>query len=115
MQINECLDRNLNDCDSIATCEDYSIGYTCRCPINSIDQSIDKRRPGRKCFVEINECVHHSLNNCSRFADCIDKINGYECRCHNGYHDDNKLNPGTKCSYSKSKQSIMQNYCIINN
>uniref|UniRef100_A0A915D433 Transmembrane cell adhesion receptor mua-3 n=1 Tax=Ditylenchus dipsaci TaxID=166011 RepID=A0A915D433_9BILA len=98
-QVNECLDRNLNDCDAIAVCEDLAEGYTCRCPITSIDQFPDPRRPGRRCFLQINECANPSQNNCSRFADCIDKQNGYDCKCRNGYHDENPAHPGTVCNY----------------
>ncbi|GMS89863.1 hypothetical protein PENTCL1PPCAC_12038, partial [Pristionchus entomophagus] len=99
-QVNECLSRTLNDCDQLAVCEDRVEGYTCRCPVNTIDKSPDlTRRPGRKCFAPVNECAHPSLNSCSRFADCFDKENGYECRCRSGYHDDNPSQPGTKCSF----------------
>lgn len=75
--------------------------YTCRCPLNSIDQSSDSKRPGRKCFAQINECDNLQLNNCSRFADCLDKENGYECKCQNGYYDQNPENPGINCKFSK--------------
>ncbi|CAD5215432.1 unnamed protein product [Bursaphelenchus okinawaensis] len=98
-QVNECLDRSLNDCDPLAVCEDLPEGYTCRCPLTSIDQSPDRNRPGRKCFAQVNECLNPSLNNCSRFATCIDKPNGYECRCKEGYHDSNPRQPGTTCHY----------------
>uniref|UniRef100_A0AC34QH72 Uncharacterized protein n=1 Tax=Panagrolaimus sp. JU765 TaxID=591449 RepID=A0AC34QH72_9BILA len=98
-EVNECLDRSLNDCDPIAVCEDKRDGYTCRCPVNSIDQSPDSKRPGRKCFLQVDECANPSLNNCSRFADCIDKEQGYECKCRSGYHDENPKNPGTVCNY----------------
>uniref|UniRef100_A0A914CT96 Uncharacterized protein n=1 Tax=Acrobeloides nanus TaxID=290746 RepID=A0A914CT96_9BILA len=98
-QVNECLDRSLNDCDPIAVCEDQPEGYTCRCPVNAIDQSPDKNRPGRKCFLKVDECANPSLNNCSRFADCVDKEDGYECKCRSGYHDENPAQPGTVCNY----------------
>lgn len=98
-QINECLDRSLNDCHPLAICQDLPDGYTCRCPLNSVDQSPNPSRPGRKCFQQINECRNPSLNNCSRFADCIDKQNGYECHCRDGYHDGNPKHPGTTCIY----------------
>ncbi|KAI1731796.1 calcium-binding EGF domain-containing protein [Ditylenchus destructor] len=98
-QINECLDRSLNDCDPIAVCEDLPEGYTCRCPLTSIDQSPDRKRPGRKCVPQINECANPTMMNCSKFADCIDKQVGYECRCRNGYHDENPSVPGTVCRY----------------
>lgn len=98
-QVNECLDRSLNDCDATAVCEDLPEGYTCRCPANSIDQSPDRKRPGRKCFAQVNECLNPSLNNCSRFADCIDKPQGYDCRCRSGYHDNNLRQPGTQCTF----------------
>ena len=80
---NNCLDRSLNDCDPIAVCETNALTnqYTCRCPVNSIDESPDKRRAGRKCKALINECANPLLNNCSRFAECVDKEDGYECRC----------------------------------
>uniref|UniRef100_A0A7E4VNX4 Transmembrane cell adhesion receptor mua-3 n=1 Tax=Panagrellus redivivus TaxID=6233 RepID=A0A7E4VNX4_PANRE len=98
-QVNECLDRSLNDCDPIAVCEDLRDGYTCRCPVNAIDQSPDPKRPGRKCFEQVDECSNPSLNNCSRFADCFDKKDGYECKCRSGYHDENPKHPGTVCNY----------------
>lgn len=79
---NHCLDRSLNDCDPIAVCENNpNGGYACRCPVNSIDESPDKRRMGRKCTALINECGNPLLNNCSRFADCTDKQTGYSCKC----------------------------------
>ncbi|KAK6012089.1 EGF-like domain protein, partial [Ostertagia ostertagi] len=71
--VNECLDRSLNDCHSLAICEDKREGYTCRCPVNTIDKSPDRNRPGRLCTRQINECRNPSLNTCSRFAECIDK------------------------------------------
>ncbi|VDN35826.1 unnamed protein product, partial [Gongylonema pulchrum] len=98
-QVNECLDRSLNDCDPLAVCQDLPDGYTCRCPVNTEDQSPNRNRPGRKCFQQVNECRNPSLNNCSRFADCIDKAEGYECRCREGYHDGNPRHPGTTCNY----------------
>uniref|UniRef100_A0AC35GEY8 Notch n=1 Tax=Panagrolaimus sp. PS1159 TaxID=55785 RepID=A0AC35GEY8_9BILA len=98
-QVNECLDKSLNDCDALAVCEDLPDGYTCRCPVNSIDQSPDSKRPGRKCFLQVDECANPSLNNCSRFADCMDKKEGYECKCRSGYHDENPAHPGTVCNY----------------
>lgn len=79
----------------------FSDGYNCRCPINSIDQSPDLKRRGRKCFAQINECDNPQLNDCSRFADCFDKQNGYECKCRNGYHDESPLTPGRNCKFSK--------------
>ncbi|OZC08479.1 hypothetical protein X798_04540 [Onchocerca flexuosa] len=99
-QINECLDRSLNDCDPIAVCQDLPDGYTCRCPLNSDDRSPNPSRPGRKCFQQVNECRNPSLNNCSRFADCIDNQEGYKCRCRDGYHDGNPKYPGTMCIYN---------------
>uniref|UniRef100_A0A158RCP8 VWFA domain-containing protein n=1 Tax=Thelazia callipaeda TaxID=103827 RepID=A0A158RCP8_THECL len=98
-QINECLDRSLNDCDLLAVCQDLPDGYTCRCPVNTEDRSPNLSRPGRKCFQQVNECRNPSLNNCSRFADCIDHIDGYECRCREGYHDGSPEHPGTICNY----------------
>lgn len=80
-------------------CEDRAEGYSCRCPVNTMDKSPDPRRPGRLCVARVNECAVPSLNTCSRFADCIDKENGYECRCRSGYHDDNPSKPGTQCSF----------------
>lgn len=99
-QVNECLDRALNDCDPIAVCEDRPKGYTCRCPVESKDQSPDPQRPGRRCFKQLDECRNPLMNNCSRFADCIDRENGYECKCRAGYHDENPTHPGTVCNYS---------------
>lgn len=99
--MNECLDRSLNDCDPLAICQDLPDGYTCRCPLNSVDRSPNPNRPGRKCFQQVNECRNPSLNNCSRFADCIDKQEGYDCRCRDGYHDGNPAHPGTICIYSR--------------
>ncbi|CAB3403060.1 unnamed protein product [Caenorhabditis bovis] len=98
-KVNECLDRSLNDCHSLATCQDLPNGYTCRCPITTKDQSPDPRKPGRLCVQRINECANPSLNSCSAFADCIDKENGYECRCRQGYHDDDPTHPGHRCSF----------------
>ncbi|KAI6201465.1 hypothetical protein M3Y96_00844600 [Aphelenchoides besseyi] len=97
--VNECLDRSLNDCDPMAICENLDDGYSCRCPLNSIDQSPDKNRPGRKCLQQIDECSSPRLNNCSRFADCFDKPIGFSCKCRSGYHDDNPKSPGTSCNY----------------
>jgi hypothetical protein len=55
-ELNECLDRSLNDCDPIAVCEDRPNGYTCRCPVNSVDKSPDiANRPGRKCFRQVSQ------------------------------------------------------------
>ncbi|VDN55231.1 unnamed protein product [Dracunculus medinensis] len=98
-QLNECLDRSLNDCDPLAICQDLPDGYTCRCPVSAEDRSPDLKRPGRKCFQQIDECRSPALNNCSRFADCIDRPEGYDCRCREGYHDDNPTHPGTVCNY----------------
>ncbi|KAK6743395.1 hypothetical protein RB195_010571 [Necator americanus] len=97
--VNECLDRSLNDCHSLAICEDKREGYTCRCPINTLDKSPDPNRPGRLCVKQVNECRNPSLNMCSRFAECIDKENGYECRCKSGYYDNDPSHPGTQCTY----------------
>ncbi|KIH53759.1 calcium binding EGF domain protein [Ancylostoma duodenale] len=97
--VNECLDRSLNDCHSLAICEDKRQGYTCRCPVNTVDKSSNPNKPGRLCVKQINECRNPSLNTCSRFAECIDKENGYECRCKPGYHDNDPSHPGTQCSY----------------
>uniref|UniRef100_A0A914WTS8 EGF-like domain-containing protein n=1 Tax=Plectus sambesii TaxID=2011161 RepID=A0A914WTS8_9BILA len=98
-QVNECLDRALNDCDPIAVCEDRPKGYTCRCPVESKDQSPDPQRPGRRCFKQLDECRNPLMNNCSRFADCIDREDGYECKCRAGYHDENPTHAGTVCNY----------------
>ncbi|KAK0416184.1 hypothetical protein QR680_012332 [Steinernema hermaphroditum] len=98
-QVNECLDRSLNDCDPLAVCQDLPEGYTCKCPVNSVDQSPDPKRPGRRCFQKVDECRNPAMNNCSRFADCLDRTEGYECRCRQGYHDDNPAHPGTVCTY----------------
>lgn len=97
--INECLDRSLNDCHSLAVCKDLPNGYTCQCPINAKDQSPDPRKPGRICSLSVNECANPSLNSCSAFADCFDEENGYRCRCRNGYHDDDPAHPGHRCSF----------------
>ena len=37
--LNECLDASLNECDSIALCEDTPTSYTCKCPTGTIDRS----------------------------------------------------------------------------
>lgn len=97
--VNECLDRSLNNCHALAICEDKRDGYSCRCPINTIDKSPDSNQPGRLCVKQVNECRNPSLNTCSRFAECIDKENGYECRCRQGYHDNDPSHPGTQCAY----------------
>ncbi|KHJ44769.1 EGF-like domain protein [Trichuris suis] len=96
-KINECLDSNLNDCDSTAICEDTETSYSCRCPLGYLDQSPDTHKPGRLCTRLINECMMPAMNNCSRFADCIDLPIGYSCSCREGYHDMNPLNAGTAC------------------
>ncbi|CAD5233599.1 unnamed protein product [Bursaphelenchus xylophilus] len=97
--LNECLDRSLNDCDPSALCEDLPEGFQCRCPFNSIDESVDPQKPGRICRPKINECANPLLNNCSRFADCVDRNDGYECRCKDGYFDENLSVPGTVCKF----------------
>jgi hypothetical protein len=97
--VNECLDARLNDCDTLALCEDNITSYTCTCPTAStIDQSPDPARPGRRCVPLVNECAT-KLNNCSRFADCTDKPIGYECKCKQGYFDNNSRQPGTACAF----------------
>ncbi|CAJ0943046.1 unnamed protein product, partial [Mesorhabditis belari] len=99
-QVNECLDRSLNDCDEVAVCEDRPQGFTCRCPVGMQDRSPDPiNRPGRKCFKTINECRSPSLNNCSRFADCFDSEDSFSCTCRDGYHDEDPTNPGIRCTY----------------
>ncbi|CAJ0578738.1 unnamed protein product, partial [Mesorhabditis spiculigera] len=98
-QVNECLDRSLNDCDPSAICENMPEGFTCRCPVGTQDRSPDPSRPGRKCYKTVNECRSPLLNNCSRFADCEDREDGFNCQCKDGYHDDDVAHPGTRCTY----------------
>ncbi|KAI6242641.1 hypothetical protein M3Y99_00168900 [Aphelenchoides fujianensis] len=134
VQINECLDRSLNDCDPLGVCEDLADGYTCRCPLNSIDQSPDQNRLGRRCLPQIDECANERLNNCSRFADCHDKeigfelidecenpaLNachkhaectdlpgGYSCKCKPPYADAMPEQPGRICLFDECSNSTM--------
>ncbi|VDK69878.1 unnamed protein product [Litomosoides sigmodontis] len=113
--VNECLDPSLNDCDPTATCSDLKEGYTCTCPPNSKDLSLDSRKPGRKCSVLVNECRNPHLNNCSRFAECTDQEDGYTCTCKAGYRDRNPAKPGTDCKLIVNEcQSPNLNNCDRN-
>ncbi|KAM5152690.1 uromodulin-like [Mantella aurantiaca] len=69
VDIDECADSSLNDCDPVAICTNYYYGYyTCICPYGYYGD-------GRHC--EVNECQKGTP--CKFNEDCIKYIGSYSC------------------------------------
>ncbi|XP_072272971.1 uromodulin-like [Pyxicephalus adspersus] len=69
VDIDECADSSLNDCDPVAVCGNGFYGfYTCTCPYGYYGD-------GRHC--EVDECQQGTP--CSSDEDCIKYIGSYSC------------------------------------
>ncbi|KAM5151610.1 uncharacterized protein ACMZJ9_009835 [Mantella aurantiaca] len=75
VDIDECADSSLNDCDPVAICTNYYYGsYTCTCPYGYYGN-------GKHC--EVNECQQGTP--CKSNEDCNKYIGSYSCTdpCYN--------------------------------
>ncbi|XP_040211796.1 uromodulin-like [Rana temporaria] len=68
VDIDECADRSLNECDPVAICTNYYGSYTCTCPNGYYGD-------GYHC--EINECQQGTP--CGSNEECIKSIGSYSC------------------------------------
>ena len=84
LDINECLDNDLNKCDH--NCTNTKEGYQCSC------------LPGyqlanmTKC-IDIDECNQGS-HTCHTNATCLNTIGSFSCSCKSGYTGDGKACKG---------------------
>ncbi|KAM5151667.1 uromodulin-like [Mantella aurantiaca] len=68
VEVDECANSSLNDCDPVATCANYYGSYTCTCPYGYYGD-------GRHC--EVNECLQGTP--CNSTEDCIKYTGSYSC------------------------------------
>ncbi|KAM5158340.1 uncharacterized protein ACMZJ9_009632 [Mantella aurantiaca] len=68
IDIDECADSSLNDCDPVAICENNYRSYSCTCPYGYYGD-------GKHC--EINECQQGTP--CNSNEGCIKHIGSYSC------------------------------------
>ncbi|CBY33706.1 unnamed protein product [Oikopleura dioica] len=75
LDINECEDSTLNDCDSQpGECVNTVGAYLCECPKGYEFQ------PSTGLCVDVNEC-DDDLHRCDVNADCVNTEGSYECEC----------------------------------
>ena len=84
LDIDECLDDSLNQCDH--NCSNTESGYTCSCLsgyrlVNSTN------------CIDIDECIEES-NTCHANATCINTIGSFSCDCDTGYTGDGEYCTG---------------------
>ncbi len=85
IDIDECADDALNDCDANATCTNTNGGYTCTCNDGYTGD-------GKSCS-DVDECADPNLNDCDANATCTNTDGGYTCECNDGYQGN-----GTFCT-----------------
>lgn len=112
LDINECLEEDLNDCDGNATCSDNDGGYSCSCNTGYMGNGTRGNCFGKhlkcfvvflgewcaiifiiKCCVDLNECENFDTNNCHVNASCMNTIGSFYCSCFDGF-----LGNGVNCS-----------------
>ncbi|MDH5672363.1 MAG: hypothetical protein OEZ06_09450 [Myxococcales bacterium] len=78
VDLDECSDDALNDCDKNATCvnknpEEDPVGFECQCTDGWAGD-------GTVCR-DVDQCANSTLNDCGANAICIDLPEGYSCSC----------------------------------
>ena len=97
VDIDECSDDSLNDCDDNATCDNQSGNYVCFCNngysiqgINKNDYYFGDETADNEC-VDLDECHEDSngrWNVCDPQADCTNNPGSYTCDCKDGFAGD---------------------------
>ena len=83
VDVDECSDPALNDCDSNAFCTNVDGGFVCECDPGY-------QGTGQLCS-DVDECSDPALNECDPNAACINEIGSYICQCDSGFEGDGQL------------------------
>jgi hypothetical protein len=94
LNIDECADETLNDCDANATCADTDGSFGCECNAGwedtpgdpNADPPVDAPATGTSC-INIDECATNA-DDCHGNATCTDNDGGWDCACNTGYEGD---------------------------
>jgi hypothetical protein len=81
VDIDECADPALNDCDANAQCSNTAGSYSCGCDPGYAGDGVD--------CLNIDECAD-DLDDCDADATCTDTDGSFTCACNAGYDGDGK-------------------------
>lgn len=113
IDIDECEDESMNDCDINANCSNSIGSYNCFC-FDGFEGSgfncsgIAPRHVKRyndvgtalltiEChYPDIDECTRE-LDNCDINAECTNTIGGYNCTCNIGYTGSGFMSDCSEC------------------
>ena len=95
IELNECSDPLLNDCDMNADCTDIPGSYVCNCRPGYTGNGTfcESRLNVCACCIliiiayisDVDECQNDTLNTCDVNADCSDTDGSFTCTCREGY------------------------------
>ena len=84
LDIDECLDDSLNQCDH--NCTNTESGYTCSCLSGY-------RLVNNTNCIDVDECIEES-DTCHANATCVNSIGSFSCDCDSGYTGDGEYCTG---------------------
>ena len=98
IELDECTDPSLNDCDVNANCTDIPGSYMCDCVlgyegngtfcesmIECLSHFVFISMYYHSLYSDVDECKNVTLNNCNENADCLDSEGSFRCTCREGY------------------------------
>ena len=98
IELDECTEPSLNDCDVNANCTDIPGSYMCDCVLGykgngTFCESMIERLSHfvfismyyHSLYSDVDECKNVTLNNCNENADCLDTEGSFTCICREGY------------------------------